>query len=66
MTDEQERKLYKMDDQRLLCELAIAYGNTMGISFDSDQRKSIMTLFDCLNLDHMNDYPCAAKEGSGS
>ena len=66
MTDEQGRKLYKMDDQRLLCELAIAYGNTIDANLGCCHRKNIIAVFADLNLDHMNDYPCDAKEGSGS
>jgi hypothetical protein len=66
MTNEQEKKLEKMNDQKLLCELAVAYGNTAGISLDSDKRSSIMRIFDALDLSHMRYYPCESKEGGGS
>jgi hypothetical protein len=59
-----EAKLYKMDDQRLLCELAIAYGNTDDADLGSYHRRNLMTVFADLNLDHMEDYPCDTKEGS--
>ena len=64
MTDEQEQKLYKMGDQRLLCELAIAYGNTPDADLGCCHRKNIIAVFANLNLDHMRGYPCDAKEGS--
>lgn len=66
MTDEQGRILYKMDDQKLLCELAIAYGNTTDADLGCCHRKNIMAILADLNLDHINDYPCNVKERSGS
>lgn len=66
MTIDQEKLLEKMPDHKLLIELAIAFANTWDYKLDTDQRKSIMTVFDALNLDHLSDYPCNTKEGSGS
>lgn len=66
MTNEQEKKLYKMDDQRLLCELAVAYGNTTDADLGCCHRKNILSIFADLNLDHLSDCPCDTKEGSGS
>jgi hypothetical protein len=57
MTDEQERKLYKMDDQKLLIELSIAYGNTTDADLGSYHRRNLMAIFKDLNLDHMVDWP---------
>jgi hypothetical protein len=73
MTDEQERKLYTMGDQKLLIELAIAYSNTEDADLECCNRKNILAIFKDLNLDG----PCdtntklllhcdGAKEGSGS
>jgi hypothetical protein len=59
MTDEQETKLYKMDDQKLLIELAIAYGNTVDGSLGCCHRKNIMAIFKDLDLDHLVDDPCS-------
>lgn len=59
MTDEQEKKLYKMDDQKLLIELAIAYGNTEDASLGCCNRKNILEIFKDLDLDHMVDDPCS-------
>jgi hypothetical protein len=59
MTDEQEKEIYKMDDQKLLIELAIAYGNTDDADLGSYHRRNIMTIFKDLNLDHMVDDPCS-------
>jgi hypothetical protein len=62
MTDEQERKLYKMDDQQLLIELAIAFGNTDDGDLGSYHRTNLLKIFEDLNLDHMKDYPCGVKK----
>lgn len=66
MTEEQFSKLVNMDDQKLLCELAIAYGNTPDADLGGYHRRNLMNIFADLNLDHMRDYPCNVKEGSGS
>lgn len=55
-----------MGDQRLLIELAIAFGNSPDVKLDADDRSRVMSVFESLNLDHMSDYPCAAKERDGS
>lgn len=62
MTDDQERKLYKMDDQKLLIELAIAFGNTDDADLGSYHRINLLKIFEDLNLDHMKDYPCDVKK----
>ncbi len=64
MTEGQYSKLINMDDQKLLCELAIAYGNTTDADLGSYHRQNLMHIFENLKLDHMNDYPCDVKEGS--
>ncbi len=61
MTDEQEVKLMKMDDQQLLIELAIAYGNTPDADLGDYHRTNLLKVFADLNLDHMCDYPCEVK-----
>jgi hypothetical protein len=66
MTNEQESKLYKMNDQKLLIELAIAYGNTTDADLGSYHRRNVMAIFADLNLDHMSDYPCDSKRKGGS
>ena len=66
MTSEQEAKLAKMNDLKLLVELAIAFGNNPGFKLDADNRTRVMTIFDSLSLDHLSDYPCNVKERSGS
>ncbi len=65
MTDEQKKKLCKMDDMKLLCELSIAYGNTLGADLGSYHRTNLMKIFEDLNLEHINDLPCNVKESSG-
>lgn len=67
-TIQQEAKLANMDDQKLLVELAIAFGNTPDFKLDADNRARVMTIFDCLNLDHLSNYPCSfeVKERDGS
>ena len=59
MTDEQEKKIYKMDDQKMLIELAIAYGNTEDADLGTYHRRNIMAIFADLNLDYMVDDPCS-------
>lgn len=66
MTDEQERKIYKMDDQKLLVELAVAYGNTPDADLGSYHRRNLIAVFADLNLDHLDDIACDAKKGGGS
>ncbi len=66
MTEEQYSKLINMDDQKLLCELAIAYGNTPDADLGSYHQRNLINIFEDLNLDHMSDYPCDSKEGSDS
>ena len=63
MTDEQESKLYKMEDQELLIELATAFGNTDDADLGCCHRKNIMLIFDALNLDHMTYVSCDVKKG---
>jgi hypothetical protein len=48
-----------MDDQKLLIELAIAYGNTEDGDLGSYHRRNILAIFADLNLDHMVDDPCS-------
>lgn len=59
MTGEQEKKIYTMGDQKLLIELAIAYGNTQDADLGSYHRRNILAIFADLNLDHMVDDPCS-------
>ncbi len=66
MTDKQERKICTMGDQQLLCELAVAFGNTPGADLGTYHRTNLLKVFEDLNLDHMVDYPCDAKEKDGS
>ncbi len=66
MTKEQEAKLAKMSDQKLLIELAIAFGNTPDYELDEDDRSRVMSVFEGLSLDHIGDYPYSVKEGGGS
>jgi hypothetical protein len=66
MTDEQEKKLYKMKDQKLLIELAVAYGNTEDVDLGSYHRRNILAIFSDLNLGHLEDCPCDSKEGNDS
>ncbi|MCP4989349.1 MAG: hypothetical protein GY928_25820 [Colwellia sp.] len=57
MTNDQEIKLIKMNDQKLLIELSIAFGNTIDGDLGSYHRRNLMAIFEDLNLDHINDYP---------
>lgn len=56
MTDEQEVRLMKMKDQKLLIELAIAYGNTEDADLGSYHRKNILSIFADLNVEHIDSY----------
>lgn len=57
MTNEQKQKLEKFDDQMLLCELAVAFGNTPEVDLTNYHRGLLMAIFENLNLEHFDDLP---------
>lgn len=66
MTDEQEIKIMKMDDQKMLIELAIAYGNTDDADLGEYHRRNLLAIFVDLDLDHMDAYPSDSKRKDGT